>query len=229
MANNDLVLTTHAQEEEHDALLASIGELARPSSRKAEPAPKVIKNRYRSRFFFHVSESFVEAVEKRKKTMAKTGMEHVDDEITKRLAAYKVTMPKVMSVNIEKVREFFLTEIAPRTVSIGAGADQARDVVQRLLGSAIDGTQFSKFERMNAAAVDILMAKFIAKQFKLPAADAQRLLAIITPQVPVTVPVPLPTKEGQSDAPPPYESRHAKAKRKRKEEGPERRKTTDRA
>lgn len=238
MASNDLVLSTHDEQDEHDDLLASIGELAHAAQAPvAKPTPRSLleRSKYRSRFFFELSGSFVEEVKRRKKAVVKSGQDHVDAEITKRLALYKKTMPIHMAANIEAVREFFLTEIAPITIAIGAGSDQARDVVQRLLGSQVDGTQFAKFERMNAEAVNIRMAKFVAKQFKLPVGDVQRLLASISPAqhqqpfMPLPVPHQQPTQEGAGVKPSPYESRHAKAKRKRKEESTEERKASNRA
>lgn len=156
--------------------LSSIAELAY-SDKKPSNLPTALSTRAgRSRFFFIPTESIDEEIIRRKKQFEKPKMRHVDEEVQQRLKKYKKQAPKKFRTYIDEVREFFLLEIAPRTIAMDAGIEQARSVVGGLLKSDIDVSVFNRFERMMNAAVDLTMAEFIADLFKLTPEDARKML-----------------------------------------------------
>lgn len=201
-----LILTDVAQEEAADELLAALSDLA-----YSTPSTTVIeaKKKHKSKFFFFPTESLDTHVKKQSHKLKAKKLIHVDDEIHKRLKGYKTEIPPELSTNIESVREFFLTIIAPRSLSSGAGASQAKEVVQRLLDTEIDGSQFDKFERMSHAAVNMVMAKFVANYYGLPKKAAADILNSILPRPQQAIAIP--------SLPQPYESRHARGRKEAKE------------
>src|SRR6185503_15040208 len=169
----------------------------------------------KSRFFFTLSASFTDEVRARKKVFAPKQLNHVDSEVTKRLKAYRADIPVELAANIDGVREFFLQEIAPYTLATGAGATQAREVVKSLLGSDIDGTQFEKFERMMAHAVDIKMARYVSRMLSLTKSEAREILDAMKPRTPQIVPIGMPQHENRQHGPRP------KAREKASKEAPD--------
>lgn len=189
---NTLVPATTKELEGADQLLAALTDIAYAT----EPTVKVKKRerKHRSRFFFRLTKSIADEVkDKQKQSKPKTRV-HIDHEVEKRLSDYRQDMPSELEKNIAKVREFFLREIAPITLAAGAGSGQALEVVKRLVGTDIDGTQFDKFERMAAKAVDIKMARFICKQFGLGKAEAEDILEAMKPRLPSIVPIGVPNE-----------------------------------
>jgi hypothetical protein len=176
-------------------MLASLTDIAY-STAPVKPVKPARPSR-KSRFFFRLSQSFVDEVQARKAKFVPKQMVHVDAEVTKRLKEYKREIPPELAGNIDGVREFFLREIAPFTLATGAGASQAREVVKRLVGSDVDGTQFEKFERMMALAVDIKMARYVARMLGLTKAEASEILASMKPRTPQIVPIGLPQNENR--------------------------------
>lgn len=204
MENGGLVPNDVAGEEAADELLAALSDIA--YSDPHVPLLQDVPAKYSSRFFFTISESMTDYVKGRQAKVKPKQMVHIDSEIEKRLTAYKGELPEQLKSNISAVREFFLTEIAPLSLSSGAGAIQAKEIAQRMLGTEIDSTQFDKFERMGQAAVNIRMAKFVANYYSLPLGNAAKILESIVPRPPITVPLEQP-----------YEPRHTKARRDRNE------------
>lgn len=192
---NKLVPVSDEELEVADSLLASLTDIAYSTEPAKPEGPERPKRR--SRFFFRLSSSFTDEVAARKKAFVPKRLDHVDSEVDKRLKAYKRDIPPELALNIDGVREFFLTQIAPFTLATGAGSTQAREVVKRLVGSDIDGTQFEKFERMTALAVDIKMARYIAKSLGLKKAEANSILASIQPRQPQIVPIGIPQNENR--------------------------------
>lgn len=205
-AASNLILTDQAQEDAADELLAALSDLAYPREKDELVIVDSQPSKFKSKFFFKPTKSLTEEVDKRKDSFKKKKLVHVDDLVTKRLKDYKKTMPDELEGNIEAVREFFLKVIGPKALAGSAGISQARDIVQRLLGSEVDSTQFVQFDRMSREAISILMANFIAEYYELPRKHAQRLVDSIKPKRPVTIPLP-----------PSYESRHEKARKHREE------------
>ncbi len=174
-----------------DAMLASLTNIA--YSNVPEEAVEVItKRKYKSRFFFTLSKSFADLAESNRQVFKPKELTHIDHEVEKRLKDYKKKMPSELASNIDRVREFFLNEIAPITLAANAGASQAREVVKRLVNSDVDGTQFEKFERLTAKAVDIKMARFIAREFSMTKAEATEMLNELKPRSPQILPIGIP-------------------------------------
>jgi hypothetical protein len=193
---NNLVPVSDEELEVADSMLASLTDIAYSTPSSNKPAAPS-RPRRRSRFFFKLSKSFVDETEARKRTFVPKQMVHVDAEVTKRLKEYKREIPPELAGNIDSVREFFLKEIAPITLATGAGATQAREVVKRLVGSDVDGTQFEKFERMMALAVDIKMSRFVARLLGLTKAEGAEIINAMKPRTPQIVPIGLPHHENQ--------------------------------
>jgi hypothetical protein len=108
--------------------------------------------------------------------MQPKAVEHIDAEVESRLLTYRKEMPDILRNKVEKVREFFLTEIAPLTLASGGGNSQSREVVQRLLDTDVDTAMFARFENMVNRAATIKMAEFTLEYFQLPKEYLQSIL-----------------------------------------------------
>jgi hypothetical protein len=208
MEANSLVPLTQEDMDNQDQLLASLMDIARST------APKIVlkKKRFKSRFFFRITRSVHDDVEVRKKQLAPKTLTHVDSEVEQHLKDYRKYIPKELEANISQVREFFLREIAPITLAADAGAVQAKEVVKRLVKSDVDGTQFEKFERMMAHAVDIKMARFVARQLGMTAKEATEILLRMQPRTPLIAPIPMgPPNERPQERQQPKQSKQRKA------------------
>lgn len=192
-ASNNLVPVGDEEFDNADNMLSSLTDIA--YSPVTTPKVKAPAKTRQSRFFFRLSKSFTEDLDDKKKEFAPPQLTHVDAEVDRHLKNYKTHIPAELSANIDAVREFFLREIAPITLAAGAGASQAREVVKRLVKSDIDGTQFEKFEVMMAKAVDIKMARFVARQLGLTKAEAVQILEAMKPRPPQIVPIGVPQNE----------------------------------
>lgn len=191
-SSNHLLLGTKAEEDQADDLLASISRIAiadtppdedeHVEAAAANTEPKIKKKKRKSRFFFTPSKSFIDEVEERKDLSKPTVLSMVDQEVEARRKTYRNELPDALQERIEEVREFFLTEVGPVTLGGQAGALQAMEVVQRVLGTEIDNKPFAQFERMLQDAVTIKMARFIAGYFDLPTTVARQLVETIQPK-----------------------------------------------
>lgn len=179
----DLILTDTEGEEAADNLLAALSDLA-----YATPVsnPTELK-KHRSRFFFTLGSSTEEEVKEKASKFKPKELVHIDAEIERRLKTYKAEVPDELAANIAVVRDFFLSKVSPKSLATGAGASQAREIVQRMIGSDIDSSQFDKFERMSAAAVNLSMARFIVNYYRLPKSYVTKVLDAITPRPPSTI------------------------------------------
>lgn len=189
---NPLVIASEEEMDAADNMLASLSDIAYST---APAKAQVVQSKRKSRFFFRLSKSFSEEVAERKQSFTPKQMTHVDAEVGKRLKEYRLEIPAELADNIDSVREFFLREIAPVTLATGAGATQAREVVKRLVGSDVDGTQFEKFERMMSHAVDIKMARYVARMLGLTKVEAVEILQLMKPRQPQIVPIGIPQNE----------------------------------
>lgn len=192
-AANTLILTDLNEEEKADDIMAALSEMAYATPSKNKVVAKK-ERRFKSRFFFVLSDSIANEVGEAKRRLQPKKLDYIDDEIEARLKALKKVMPKELEAKIEAVREFFLTEIGPRSLAGGAGSVQAKAIVERMLNSPIDGTQFAKFERMSHEAVNMKMAKFIAKFYDLPQSATTKLLESVMPRQPVIFPIGAPNE-----------------------------------
>lgn len=148
-----------------DALASSLGRLA-------YPVPKKVNRR--SRFWFTLEDPAPDS----KEAMAPRQLQHIDSEIVERLAAYQLVSPKVFQANIEQVREFFLTEVAPKTLAVSGGTTQATEVLKRMLETDIDASTAQRFNNMVNRAATLKMAQFVATYFGLPLDHVDAIIGI---------------------------------------------------
>lgn len=151
----DIIGSTDEELAAEEALAASLSRLAYSVPDK--------KNR-RSRFWFKLDQPAAVPAE----TMKPKVLEHIDSEIINRLAIYKGTSPAMFQGNIEAVREFFLNEVAPRTIAASGGTIQAAEVLKRLLDTEIDESTAQRFAQMVSRAATLTMGRFVASYFNLP-------------------------------------------------------------
>jgi len=152
-------------QDQEDALLASLSNLAY-SARK--PTTRKVRARTRnSRFWFRLDPTKV-VTEKLKESMLVKKPDPIDAEVQSRLRQYRLDAPEQLKDKISQVREFFLTEIAPRTLASSGGTIQATEVVQQLLDTEVDTGIMSRFQNMVNRAATLKLARFVAKYFGLP-------------------------------------------------------------
>lgn len=155
--------------------------LSNPAFANKKPEPLPNSSRRKSRFFFNIQPTLANEAKARAKALAPKTLEHVDDNILKRLREYRKELPPELAANIDKIREFFLMEISPLTLAVTPGADQATDVIQKLLGSNLDGAVMLQFERMLRKGVDIKISKYVTKYLGLPEEESTKILDAISP------------------------------------------------
>jgi hypothetical protein len=184
MESVDLVLTDVEGEAAADSLLASLSNIAFAVPR----TPVKTKSKRKSKFFFRLK-SLSEEVQERAEQFTPKVMEHIDAAVEGRLKDYKKELPPELSTHIDRVREFFLTELGPKTLAGVAGAAQAKDIVQKMLGTEVDPGTFVRYERMMNTAVNVSMARFIVDYLGLPKKVASHLISELQPK-PIILPVP---------------------------------------
>lgn len=153
--NNEGPVGTPEGQVLEDALAASLGRLA-------YSIPKKVNRR--SRFWFTMDAPVLSVS---KEEMAPKKLEHIDSEIVDRLTLYQKTSPGIFQGNIEDVREFFLNEIAPKTLAVSGGTTQAAEVLRRLLDTDIDQSTAQRFTNMINRAATLRMAQFVVSYFGL--------------------------------------------------------------
>lgn len=175
--DNPLIGKSQSAKDSEDAVLLSlsrIGSSAESESTSSDPFGR------KSRFWFRMvdTDDVAKTVSRNKKLMSKKTVEHVDQSVEDRLSTYKKEMPPKLKSNIDAVREFFLTEIAPLTMASSGGAIQSRAVASRLVDSEIDSAIFSRFENMVNRASTLKMAMFVLKYFGLPEDQLSSILGL---------------------------------------------------
>lgn len=205
MAVNHLMLSTKIEEDRADDLLSALTtmayarpELAKPKKKlkkKVRAVEPTITKKHRSRFFFIPTNSIVDEIEAAKPVSEPKVLEAVNAEVEARVVTYTGELPKQLQPRIEAVREYFVNEILPKVLAVGAGTAQALDVVQRTLGTEVNPQQFAQFERMVERARLIKMASFVTEYMDLPATYAPDLVDSVTPKKEVMFMSPLPGDE----------------------------------
>lgn len=150
-----------------DAGLEALTNLAYSVKREEKPKPIPRIGTRTSKFWFTL-ESTEDYVAKSKAKLAPKAIEHIDAAVEARLKLYKNEVRPALKENIEFVREFFLTELAPLTIASEGGIVQAKDVVQRLLDTEVDAALIDKFRNMTNRAAVMRLALFVLDYFKLP-------------------------------------------------------------
>jgi hypothetical protein len=158
---------------------------------KAKPPKKpriVLKQarpQWNSEFFFQVSESFDADLARRRKamTMAKSPeLEALDADVENRRKTYQEQLPAELQANIERIREFFLKDIAPLLMAASAGVTQAQQVIHRTVDSPVDERPFAQFEAMLKSAASVRMAEFVTEYMGLSKDLADTLLNAVLPK-----------------------------------------------
>jgi len=164
---NPLEGKDEASMEQEDSLQRSLARVAY-STPVLDPLSGRDRRERRSRFFFRLEPDIKAAEDYRKLQMSAKKLEHIDDEISARLSTYKEEAAPEIKGNLEKVREFFLTNVAPLTLAATGGALQATDIVQRMVDSEVDPGMRGRFEQMVNRAAVYKMALFVMEYFQLP-------------------------------------------------------------
>ena len=174
MKNETPTGKTQAELDNDDSILSSLSNIA-----YSDKSSNVVNRTRNSRFWFRI-ETTKEMVEVKKEVMVKKALTNIDQEVESRLVGYRKELSPELKTNIEKVREFFLTEVAPLTLASSAGSIQSQQVVQRLLDSDVDSQIFARFDNMVNRAATLKMANFVASYFGLDSSSIQSLIG--TPQ-----------------------------------------------
>lgn len=129
-----------------------------------KPAPPPV-GKFNSRFFIKDVVDIVAAMKAANKIKA---LEPDNKELTRFEREVKRALPKSTQPNIKLIREFFLNDLAPLTVAIGAAVFQSKAVLKSTTGDDPDPTPFANFERMARTAVNLKMAQFLQDYLDLP-------------------------------------------------------------
>lgn len=136
----------------------------------------------RSRFFFRLSDRIVSEEDQRIAEISKKKeIPQSDREIIERSKTYAKELPDAMLPMVDKVREFFLHELAPRMMAAGAGIVQAESVVEVITGTEVNESTGHAFRQMLSIASNIRMSRMVAEFMGLSERDAQTLLERISP------------------------------------------------
>jgi hypothetical protein len=172
-----------ADEARQDAVLSGLTNMAYGGGKK--PITRPVRNRRENNpFFYYRTESFAEAVGIQKAIVEpqKQAMQHIDQEVEDRLKTYEKELASSLEENIEKVREFFLTEIDPLSLGIQGGTAQVHSLMTRIFPDGVDTEQFVQFVHMAKQARKIKMANFITGYMGLELSDAERIMDSLTPK-----------------------------------------------
>ena len=137
--------------------------------------PEVERSGRKSRFFFRRVEDEVASL----KQATKPKEVELDnaESIAYALGLKKLLLP-VVKTNIETVRDFFINEIAPLSLALGAGALQASEAIKEVTGSGVEPSTFDKFDRMCHQAVILRMASFLEGYLGLKPGEGKELLPV---------------------------------------------------
>ena len=156
-----------------------------------------LKKRHRSRFFFSMFEDEIASL---KREAVPVKPEPENKEAIQYAEALGKTLPPVLKENIVTVRDFFIKEIAPLTLALGAGASQASEAIKAVTGSEVELSTLVKFEKMAHHAVVIKMSHFIERFLKLPANSTGELISAANPSQPKRFPDPYVPQEPESES-----------------------------
>jgi hypothetical protein len=94
--------------------------------------------------------------------------------------AYQDKLPKLLEARIPEVRDFFLREIAPTSLAIANGVQDAQEVLERALGEKPDTAYFSsKIENLAYIGLEIKIVSFITKLLKLSPEENTQFLSVV--------------------------------------------------
>jgi hypothetical protein len=140
-----------------------------------------------SRFLFRLTSSTEDQVTKLQEANSKKQLEHVDAELEQQAKAYLPSVTKDLDQQITKVREFFLNDVAPRTLAAQAGVKQALEIIKRSIGIEVEQTSFIQFEQMLRLASKHKMAEFVVSYMGIKQSPESLVQGLQPPKV--TVPL----------------------------------------
>ena len=157
-----------------DKFLSQISRIAYvPEKDKRKPSPVKSDSKYKSRFFFHVDDkdelSVIEASVK-----AKPKEEPINIEILKRSDQYAKELPASLRDAITQIREFFLKEIAPKSIALQGGLAQAKAVIEQQVGE-VDASEMSWAEKFAVHSSKLRVLRFIKELFELTNEEAEKV------------------------------------------------------
>lgn len=174
----------------------AIANVASTTRRKEEPAAR------RSRFFFTLDEPPpVEVPDEQ---------QPVNEAVVLAINSTKDSLPKSLVPLVDKVRDFFLRELAPLTLAGVTGAQQARTVLSDALETEVDSATEAKFRAMLVKATDLKLLAFVKDYMGLTDRQAQLLYDSIRPANPANIVLPL--NRGPNEAPPHKNNRPSKTR-----------------
>ena len=168
--------------------------VASPVNQNLPPEISPVKGRrFKSRFFFVVPEEELQALRAANAPKAEAPE---NAELVALAESMGTSLPIEIRANAERVRKFFLEELAPLTLAISVGETQVRDILKQATnGGQVDTSTFAKFDKMAREAVSLRMAVFLESYLGLEKGEALKLLPAATPQVPAPVPPATPKEE----------------------------------
>ena len=169
-----------------DAMLSRIATplpqktIVKVPKRTPGPPPNPV-GRFTSRFFVKDVSDIVADMKAANKPRR---LEPDNKELSEFETRAKKTLPKLTQPNIKRVRQFFIEELAPLTMAVGAAVFQAKAVLKATTGEDPDPSAFANFERMAKSAVNLRMAQFLQDYLSLPAEAVSLLLESNSPARP---------------------------------------------
>ena len=157
-----------------DKFLSQISRIAYvPNKDKQKSSPVKSDSKYKSRFFFHVDDKDeLSVIEDSVK--AKPKEEPINIEILKRSDSYAKELPNSLKDSITQIREFFLREIAPKSLALQSGLAQAKAVVEQQVGE-VDASEMVWAEKFAVHSSKLRVLRFIKELFELTDEEAEKL------------------------------------------------------
>lgn len=169
--NNTPVGDSDEAAEQQDKFLSRLSTIAYAKDSVVSKSNKASK--YKSEFFFHVDEEDEIQIIK-DKVYAKEAEEPVNTELILRSEKYADELPAELKDKIERVREFFLCEIAPISIALQGGLSQAKTIIEQQVGE-IDASEMMLAERFAAQSSKIRVMRFISDMFGLTQEESEKL------------------------------------------------------
>lgn len=186
-----------------DSILSELSSVARafrdPGRRRRSLNP------HRSRFIFTLTGPSDEELRQQELTQAPE-LPRSSRQVDDRADVYSVELPSQMEDIMVKTREFMLTELAPKAMASMTGIDQAKLVIERVVGGRVDGVTEHFFHQLVIKATNLRLCKFIAELFDLSIDEVQAMLTQVdyTKRLVIERPPigsPLPEMEAQDEQP----------------------------
>lgn len=171
---NNLVGMTVEESEKQDKFLSQISRIAYPvdkNNNKVKPVKS--DSKYKSRFFFKVTDKDeISVIEN--SVHSRPQEEPINIEIVQRSDKYAKELPNELKLAIIKIREFFLKEIAPKSIALQGGLAQAKAVIEQQVGE-VDASEMMWAEKFAVHSSKLRVLRFIKELFELTDDEAEKL------------------------------------------------------